>query len=97
MQTKIKVEVTIRGGNLTAEEYWNEIKALQELLGADVEIEIKEPCNGKAPVETNECKNMLTGSSALANLRQPDSASSYVEPLGDSKHGTYGKVKMKDL
>lgn len=43
MKTKIKVEVTIRGGNLTAEEYWNEIKALQELLGADVEIEVKEP------------------------------------------------------
>lgn len=39
MKTKIKVEVTIRSGNLT----WNEIKALQELLGADVEIEVKEP------------------------------------------------------
>ena len=43
MKTKIKVEVTISGRNLTAEEYWNEIKALQELLGADVEIEVKEP------------------------------------------------------
>lgn len=95
MKTKIKVEVTIRGGNLTAEEYWNEIKALQELLGADVEIEIKEPCNGKAPVETNE--NMLTGCPALANLQQPDSDYPCVEPLGDSKHGPYGKLKMEDL
>lgn len=50
MKTKIKVEVTIRGRNLTAEEYWNEIKALQKLLGADVEVEIKEYCGGNTPV-----------------------------------------------
>lgn len=51
MKTKIKVEVTISGRNLTAEEYWNEIKALQKLLGADVEVEIKEYCGGNTPKE----------------------------------------------